>query len=555
MRPGSPTRLAVAVNALGDLMDQLAKRGNTQVGVLFYGHRAGWNNDAKKIVRQTGYDPNIDKELLPLEDVETVATLGRFDATAANFVKSRMKRLQPWGETPLFLSIRNALEQLAIADAASNRRIVVITDGENNQFVPRDLQLTPEQTAKLTVLEDVLGTLRKNPIPVHILGFEMNAEETRKSQTAFHQITQASGGSYLPAVNARMLFATIEALLGPSRYSVLDESGKTLASAALGSPVTLKRAGTASRRVTVAVGAARGTFAIEGGEAFQLVISKNGNAIESVRYTAGKPRFAPLVIGELGTASGILAGVHLPVRDGQNRRDVTFPISFQREDRGVTRRFGDVWIEITPLAADGQPIGQTYVFLDAQYAAGMPVPVVKLLATNWPKNAGKAAIRIWCRNRRTKPTKNFDIANLISSPAVPGGSTAASEASVAGTEIRVHSSKKDGRFFLRVIEKHPAQGLTYVPLRIEVTPKAAIDVTDAFEASTITRRFDVINRVTVHTFEFAANDEASVRKGTLKVTTRDAVIGSPARKLARPMVIEVAKPGGVIRLDGPAIRK
>ena len=106
-----------------------------------------------------------------------------------------------------------------------------------------------------------------------------------------------------------------------------------------------------------------------------------------------------------------------------------------------------------------------------------------------------------------------------------------------------------------MIEKHPAHGPTYVPLRIEVTPKAAIAVTDAFEASTITRRFDVKNRVTVHTFEFAANDEASVRKGTLKVTTRDAVIGSPARKLARPMLIEVAKPGGVIRLDGPAIRK
>eukprot|EP00913_Durusdinium_trenchii_P028470 g26698.t1 len=357
-QPGAPTRLEVAVKALGDLMDQLVKRGNTQVGVLFYGHRAAWNSDATKIVRQTGYDANIDKEMLPLEDVETVATLGRFDATAANFIKNRMKRLRPWGETPLFLSIREAIKQLSIADADTNRRIVLITDGEDYQLVPRDLQLTAEQTAKLTVLEDITGTLRKNPVPIHILGFEMSAPETQRVQAAFEQIKQISGGSYAPAVNARVLFPTLESLLGPSRYSVLNDTGATVAAANLGSQVTLNVSETKTGRMTATVGTARTSFPIEGGEAFQLVISKNGNTIESVRYLRGQPRFVPLVVGELGAASGVLAGVHLPERDGKNTRNVTFPISFQREDREVTQRFDDVWIEITPLAKDGQPVGE-----------------------------------------------------------------------------------------------------------------------------------------------------------------------------------------------------
>lgn len=549
-QPGSPTRMQVAVRAVSELMDQLVKRGNTQVGVLFYGHRVGWNTEGTQIVRQTAYDPNIDKELLPLEDVETVATLGRFDAAAANFVKSRLKRLQPWGETPLFLSISEAMKQLSVADADSNRRIVVITDGENNQYIPRDLQLTEEQTAKLTELGDITGMLRKNPVPVHILGFEMNPEEARRSQAAFRQITRTSGGTHVPAVNARILFPTLESLLGPSRYSVRDRAGTTVATAALGSPVVLKRNESRQRELTVEVGTARASFQVEGGEAFQLVISQNGNDIESVRYTTGQPRFAPLVVGEIGAASGILAGVHLPARGGTDRRDVTFPVSFQREDRGIPGRFHDVWIEITPLAKDGQPAAEPYVFLDPQYAPGKPVPVVNLTATNWPKNAARAALRLWCHNRRVTPTRSMPIANLI---ATGKAADATAAVTVAGRELTAATSTSEGRFVVRVVERLVSPEKAYAPSRIELAPKTPAGAADNFEALQIVRRFDVKNGVTVHRFEFPADAEAAVRRGLLAVTDRNAIVGPAARQLARPLIVDVAKPGGVIRLKGPVI--
>ena len=110
-------------------------QGDARVGVIFYGHRVGWNlKNPEQILRQTDYARPIPDDLRPSEDVETVLPLGRFDSVVAGGVFDLMKSLKPWGETPLYLSVIQAVGEFAADEPGTEKSIVVITDGANYQF-------------------------------------------------------------------------------------------------------------------------------------------------------------------------------------------------------------------------------------------------------------------------------------------------------------------------------------------------------------------------------------------------------------------------------------
>ena len=107
-------RIEAAKIALKQMLSGLADEGDARVGVIFYGHRVGWNlKKPDEVLRQSDYARPIPDDLRPSEDVEMVLPLGRFDQVVAGGVFDLMKTLKPWGETPLYLSLVDAIGEFA----------------------------------------------------------------------------------------------------------------------------------------------------------------------------------------------------------------------------------------------------------------------------------------------------------------------------------------------------------------------------------------------------------------------------------------------------------
>ena len=129
-------RLEAAKIALHDMLSQLAAEGDARVGVMFYGHRVGWNlKKPDQMLRQTDYARPIPDDLRPeRRRRDRCCRLGRFDSVVAGGVFDLMKTLKPWGETPLYLSVIQAIGQFSTDEPGTEKSIVVITDGVNYQF-------------------------------------------------------------------------------------------------------------------------------------------------------------------------------------------------------------------------------------------------------------------------------------------------------------------------------------------------------------------------------------------------------------------------------------
>src|SRR5262249_31663465 len=132
------TRMEVAKAALLRMLNSLAARGDARVGVLLYGHRVGWSTrERNQLLTQATYGGPLPEGLKPYEDVETILPLGRFDSLAVAKIAERLDKVKPWGETPLYLSLTQALQEFRDDDPDAQKSVVVITDGVNYQFNPR----------------------------------------------------------------------------------------------------------------------------------------------------------------------------------------------------------------------------------------------------------------------------------------------------------------------------------------------------------------------------------------------------------------------------------
>ena len=99
-------KLDVAKSALASLLAELAQRGDTRVGVRFFGHRLGWSTSLPiRLLTQDRYLGELPVDRSPSDDVEAVLTLGRFDTIEAGKVIDRLNSVIPWGQSPLYLSM------------------------------------------------------------------------------------------------------------------------------------------------------------------------------------------------------------------------------------------------------------------------------------------------------------------------------------------------------------------------------------------------------------------------------------------------------------------
>lgn len=518
--PARATKMRVAIDALRGLLERFGERGDARIGVRFFGHRVGWRTDQPDtLARREDYPEPIPPTLFPYADVELALPLGRFDSVTAGTVVRRLEALRPWGETPLYLSLRQALQDFGPLDAPTDRRVVVITDGINYQFNP-----SPEFAPSRAEIQQAYA---EQGVQIDILGFGIPDDEQATAVLEFTALADSTGGTFTFATNAASLIRGLQQQLSKTAFRVLD--GETLlGQAELGGTVRLDPVS----ECVIEVGQVREPVRLEGGEHLQLRLSRARQRILALPYDEGSPRFAPLIAPGSAANTNYRVGLHRTIRASQA---VIFPISFQTVDETIPVRPGHVWIEITPIGRDRSAVAESYVFFDANYEPNLPVPVMHCRCSDWPAEATQAELRVWCLPQA-----------IESAEVVPLGAVADR---LPPTEDGFPIKRSNGvHYQVRQI----APNATGDPLRIRVVqrhesgvPIHAFKLDLAPPARHVVRRFDVRQGVVLHDFEYDANASPPADSITLRWQSRDELT-APAWQFERPESLGIRRQNDVV---------
>jgi len=522
------TRLEVAKNALRNLLGQLAERGDARVGVRFYGHRVGWSTgEDNKLLRQNRYSREIDPQLQPYADVEAVLPLGRFDSIAAGKVYDVLATVEPWGESPLYFALTQALQDFTAEDKDTERSIVVITDGKNYQYNPA--------AGFSRTKDDVLTAWRDIRVPIHIVGFGIPDTEAETARREYEEITSRTGGEFFSATNATAVIRSLQSLLKPTLYTIRDSSGDKLDEAPVDASVTVSPHPATPRNYTVAFEGLRQTIELAGGEAAELVVSRDQDRLECLPYRKGVVAQASLARPSVLESGGLLVLAQRPIRTTDG---VRFPIALQQEEGRFTPRPAEVWIEIQPRvpAALQSP---RYYFYDVNYQPDRPVPVLEWLAQNWPAEAREAEIRLWCKPAKTVVTSEVLLSTVANLPPPSGSGFEVNEVPGMTYQARLlRDVDGPGSVRVAIVERHNAEsaGVGSVKVELDAQPQR------------IVRQFDPENRLALHTFYFTGFDDAAADRLRIQFTTR-ASLQAKAWQLEEPLVVDVSGQADLLQLS------
>jgi|GEM_PF-5047015 len=528
------TRMEVAKTAFERLMDGFSAAGDYQVGAYFYGHRAGWQSDPnqpREVLLQKRFLNPPRENLQPYEDVEQIVKLGRFGPQQKAKVLAALETVRPWGETPLYLSIREALNEFNLASGEA-QSIIAITDGMNNVLQPtRD---------KLVNKDLLLDALKKRPIPVHIVSFELSAAERATAGGEFNEISTKSGGSYFEAKSAAELSNYLQKALGPKMFAVTG-AGKTFEGKIHGT-VEVTPPPTERTRYTVELKTRDGVFEapveLEGGEGLELVISPKDRALIHKRYDDRAPVFSPEVSDPAASGS-YLVGLHRPLfkpTSAQGDRVPHFLISLQNaNEKRFSPRPVETWVEIVPKypggsAPDDPNLPEKFTFCDLNFEMFTPVPVLVLPVPNWPKEAKRAEVTVfWKYKRSTTPDTEVTVESALS---MSEGDRQINHAPKTRYEVSTRGGQAQGTQRVAVILKGP--DVDTIKVTMDPEPKTAY------------HRVDLRNGIAVHNFDFAGAREPDVLKYKLQFTTKQS-LKTDSLEIKEPLSVEVVDLGGVFK--------
>ncbi|MCC6127138.1 MAG: VWA domain-containing protein [Pirellulales bacterium] len=551
------TRFEVVRDALERILEWLAKSPDSyNVGLMLYAHRVRWIDEprgSKTNFQIVMPDPKNPAEFIapppnfnvrPSFDVEMVLPPGRFAKYECAAVKERLDALQPLGETPLYLSIIQALKALDAADPDAARHLIVLTDGGNAQFDRDNRQiLSDPQLSKLLInlgdVEAAFAEPARKDVKMDVLGFDLDetnfASAEEKSSAQELMSFAKSRHHYYPVNDLASLTGALEKTVGLLKYEVQRiGDGKFITSEPLDLNAiceTIDRPGDyrvqlVERGLSARIEAAKADVTVEGGEALELEVKENPldgkRRLAHRRYEERLRDSADVSGGSDPRIRTVFLGAHLPEPTGGGAR---FFVSVQSADpERFSPRPLEVWAEITPVTPEGRPAAAPFIFYDRAVVPNRPVPVLEFAVPRWPPETEDAEIRFWCKFARTEPDRQGAVAELRGKNLQLEG--------VANVSFEVETkrgNKPADPFRVIVTESHsPGGDLGLVKVAMEPPPKS------------IKRRYNDKTGTIAHTFFYDDSAAAEADRYrilfTAKEKLKDGAFASPPD---RPLKVKV----------------
>ncbi|MBI1249265.1 hypothetical protein GC197_15650 [bacterium] len=175
MKPPA-SRMNIAKQVLKDILGTMASpEGQFRVLTYAFGSRVGWDDD-NDVVQRPGI--NVPAGIVPANDVMTLVNselaslLNRSPqrnepGVDVARIQDAIEQLEAFGETPLYFSIYEALQQV---DPSKPTQIIVITDGANDQA--DDPSSTPFRKSAINLIDEFKKPKYANT-QLQVVGFAM----------------------------------------------------------------------------------------------------------------------------------------------------------------------------------------------------------------------------------------------------------------------------------------------------------------------------------------------------------------------------------------------
>ena len=561
------TRMEFARSALNNLLGRLSEVERYRISVWLYGARYGFEEPTPGkfvAVWNDRWGQRL-QSIFPSDDVLHVwpeglslQQLDRKNWPSLNVIISDQQKVAPLGTTPLYLSMLRAVrEDLSKADPEQPRRLIVITDGENNILDTTHPTRKVEANAKQESLQqrddiikafrEINGNDRTRRIQLDVVGCALGA--TAEPDLKFLLDHSDVKGTYVAVDNLQDLNESLLRLI--SRYRIVPHDATAAPPqekifnqvADLPNPDGQRQGywvnivnSPASMRVPVYV---------EGGEFLQLYLRGSGagarlvhrrfdhdGQVETELGGVVNPK-APTIVAEQDLSP---AEVHFSI--GQTRREGrgrVFPISIQNDDPNkFSPRPREAWIRIQPRSsAQPQKTFSTYVWYDLEYEPRRGVPVLSVRCPNWPSECDSAAVHVACKFSRTAPTKLLSL-----------------------RELEINGNKSDPRMDLELPSARPVEKVSF-SVQVKATDDGdgtIVTVYQLHEGKTrdlsgvrveLSQPADIVRRVyfedagqVQHRFEFRRQNDTKVREYRLQVTPREVFEQDAARTPAdKPLIV------------------
>ncbi len=531
-------RLELAKEHLTTMLNEMVTRDDTRIGAFFFGHRVGYSITSGAKLEQDDWPRKFSKRLTPQKDVEMVLSFGRFEGTEAKQVKDLLgPKLKAWGESPLYLSMVQALKEFKSKNPRTRNGIIAITDGLNYQSGGVDL----------TTKQQVLNEWNNLDVRIHFLDFGgKKVGQNLSANEDFKEIAKKTGGVYQLVTSGRDLLNRLRERLDLDGYIVEDAEGNAVSiekneygdpkPTRLTYPVDIPSQLLPAKFVVKYQRVAKEVDA-EGGEAIRLLVNQEGTDIRAIPYDQGVVEEGGVVRRQDGPADHLFR-VHRPIR----KRDddaVQFKVSLQARLNvsHFTYHPKETWLEITPVA-NSQTVGDTHVFYDTNFELREPVPVLRWDAKGWPREANHARIEFWCKHQHTVTESTIPLAAVKNAVERFKEFQRDLVKSSPGVAFRIKIIDDQDDYRVHVAEQHDR----WSPIRVRFqTHPEVVPIR-------VRHRFDRRAKFATHEFFFSAKDKQKIedyQESAVKVATRDAVLDG-AWRLEQALEASVSEEGGLL---------
>lgn len=372
-----------------------------QVGVMLYGHRVANDPKGIKVLFQDSYYKAFPfpADLRPYSDIEMVLPVGRFSPLERSLLEARLDPVAPWGETPLYLAIKQAIESMESLPKDTRRDIVVISDGRNYQF-------NPDQSARVALPE--LITLAKNMgVRINVVAFEVEESQRTLAEEEFRLLASSTAGLCATNVDSAVeLLGHLENVTTNSKKIQITDGHSTQQGSL---PGKFELAGVTIRNTYCDLqhGKLLESIPVSPGMDLELLVDAVSGAIRSVPYRKHLVDTQPMLLAN-GMPSVARVGLHCPLpqvsADGASSRSrQPLQLSFSRSDEFPTDRPAHVWVEVELAAANRNTANPTEIPVicscssgNVGWLAGVGSPVAQLSLHDIPQQASLLRCSVWC---------------------------------------------------------------------------------------------------------------------------------------------------------------